>query len=57
MDEVRDEACRAARAVMCAEVSEGRLCLSCRIEVRDKTGAVVLDLPFRDAVEISGLAQ
>ena len=54
MDDVRDEAYRAAREVMCAELADGRLCLSCRIEVRDETGAVVLDLPFREAVTITG---
>lgn len=57
LDDVREEACRAAREVMCAEVAEGRLCLSCRIEVKDEAGAVVLDLPFREAVTITGLGE
>lgn len=55
LDAVRDEAVRAAREVMCAEVSEGALCLSCRIDVRDSTGAVVLSVLFRDALTVTGM--
>lgn len=55
IDEVRAEARRAARAVMCGEMVEGRLCLSCSIEVRDEAGNVVLSLPFREAVTVTGL--
>lgn len=55
IEEVRQEAYRAAREVMCAELAEGRLCLSCHIEVRDEGAAVVLCVPFREAVTISGL--
>lgn len=55
LEAVRAEALRSAREVMCAELNEGRLCLSCHIEVRDETGATVLTLPFKDAVTISGL--
>ena len=54
-DEVRAGAIRAAREVMCAELADGRLCLSCRIEVRDGSGAVVMSMPFREAVAITGL--
>jgi hypothetical protein len=53
--EVRDEALRAAREVMCAEVFEGSLCLSCRIDVRDDTGTVVLTLPFKEALTVTGI--
>jgi antirestriction protein ArdC len=55
LDHVRQEALRAAREVMCAEVNEGRLCLSCHIEVKDEDGAVVLLLPFAEALTITGL--
>lgn len=55
LDDARDEAVRAAREIMCSELGEGRLCLSCRIEVKDEAGAVVLTVPFKDAVTISGL--
>lgn len=51
---VRARALREARAMMAAEVSEGRLCLGCAIEVTDAAGARVLSLPFREAVTISG---
>lgn len=51
----RIEALRAARDVMCAEVSEGRLCLGCCIEVVDVTGQVVMSVPFREAITITGL--
>ena len=55
IEDVRAEACKAAREVMCAELQEGRLCLACYIEVKDEAGAVVLTVPFRDAVTITGL--
>lgn len=55
VDAARVEALRAAREVMCAEVNEGRLCLSCHLEVLDAQGAQVLFLPFREALEITGI--
>lgn len=51
----RLDAIEAARDVMAAEAKQGRLCLSCRIEVRDEEGRTVLSVPFRDAIEITGL--
>lgn len=51
----RVRAIREARAIMCAEVAEGRLCLSCRIEVQDERGEAVLAIPFKDAVTVSGI--
>jgi hypothetical protein len=50
----RDRAIREARAIICAEVTEGRLCLSCRIEVHDGDGRCVVAVPFREAVAASG---
>ncbi len=55
IDAVRREATLAARALMAAEVQEGRLCLGCCIEVRDARGEVVLTMPFRSALTISQL--
>lgn len=52
---VRAEAIRAARDVMSAEVQRGQLCLGCCIEVRDADGLVVLTLPFRETLTVSGL--
>ncbi len=45
-----------ARAIMSAEVQEGRLCLGCCIEVLDESGRRVADVPFRDAIALSGIA-
>ncbi len=55
LEAARTRALAAAREVMCAELSEGRLCLSCDISVSDEIGHVVYVLPFRDAVRITGL--
>lgn len=55
LDEARARAVIEARTIMCAEVAEGRLCLSCSIEVRDAGGLAVLDVPFREAVRVSGV--
>ena len=51
----RIEALEAARAVMCAELAEGKLCLSCHIEVQNEAGARLFVLPFKEAVSISGI--
>lgn len=48
------EAIAAARSVMSHEVAAGRLCLSCRIEVKDSAGRVVLTIPFREALTVTG---
>ena len=50
----RRAAVQSARDIMSGEIAAGRLCLGCRIEVRDTQGVTVLELPFREAVEISG---
>ena len=55
ISDARDDALRAARDIMRAEVSEGRLCLSCKIEVKDAAGTVVLTVPFREAITVTGL--
>ncbi len=55
IDAARVQAIAAARDIMCDEVSRGRLCLSCRIDVADESGAIVLVVPFKEAVTLSGL--
>lgn len=45
-----------ARAIMSAEVREGRLCLGCCIEVIDEGGRQVAQVPFRDAIALSGVS-
>lgn len=44
-----------ARAIMCAELAEGRLCLSCHIVVADATRKELLRLPFSQAVVVTGI--
>jgi hypothetical protein len=51
----RRQAVLEARHVMAAEVQAGRLCLSCRIEVVDAADRAVLTLPFKEALELTGL--
>ena len=48
-------AVQAAREIMCGELKDGRLCLSCKIEVKDTSGAILMTVPFREAVTIAGL--
>lgn len=55
-EDLRAVAVRQARGVMAGEIHEGKLCLSCCIRVVDAQHCPVLDLPFRDAVEITGLS-
>ncbi|MES2753855.1 MAG: hypothetical protein V4659_04245 [Pseudomonadota bacterium] len=55
LDEVRTKVLSAIRDVMCGEIREGRLCLSCHIDARGPDGRSVMTVPFRDAIAISGL--
>ena len=54
LEAARVAAVAGARGVMSAEIQQGRLCLGCCIDIRDSTGEVVLKVPFREAVEITG---
>ncbi|MFC3580744.1 DUF6894 family protein [Sphingomonas hylomeconis] len=47
-------AIRDARAIMCDQLGEGKLCLACLIEIVDDTGACVARVPFGDAVDVTG---
>ena len=49
-----EEAKRGAIELACAELQNGRLNLSHRIEVTDENGQVVAVVPFRDTVEVEG---
>lgn len=53
-DAARRTALKAARSVLSHEVLHGRLDLDGRIDVRDGSGGVVLQLPFSEAVEVKG---
>lgn len=55
IEEARERATVQARSIMRAEVEEGRLCMSCQIDVLDDSGALVLSLPFKEAVKLSGI--
>lgn len=55
LETAREGALKSAREIMCAEIREGRLCLSCRIDIADADGKVLLVIPFTDAVKVSGL--
>lgn len=57
IDEAREKALCDAREIMCAELKDGKLCLACRVEVLDERHVVLLEVPFADAVEISGLPE
>ena len=52
----RRTALAGARAMMCDQLTRGRLSLHHRIEVEDERGGPVLTLSFADAVEIEGAA-
>lgn len=44
-----------ARDVMRSEIEQGRLCLSCHIEIQDHLGATLRVIPFREAVSVTGV--
>jgi hypothetical protein len=54
LDSLRGLALTEAREVMAAEVKAGKLCLSCYIQVNDEQQRVVLSVPFREALDITG---
>ncbi len=51
----RELAMKSARSIMMAEVADGRLCLSCHIVIRDENRIAILEVPFREAIQLSGL--
>ena len=51
----REYAVMEAREIMGAEVSQGRLCLACHIEILDDAGILVYKLPFREALTLTGV--
>ena len=51
-DAARLQALAGARALMAEQVTRGYLVRSHWIDVLDEGGAVILHLPFRDAIEI-----
>lgn len=53
-DQAHAAALRAAREMMCSELQQGHLCLSCHIEVVEPAAERSFKVEFRDAVVISG---
>ena len=53
-EEARSQAKEDARELMAADVKAGELCLGCHIEVDDEDGVRVMDVPFREAIRVSG---
>jgi hypothetical protein len=50
-EQARREAVAGARSIMAADLLKGFVPMNQRIEVKDRSGALVLALPFADAVE------
>lgn len=48
----RVHAIRDARDVMCGDVIAGRLALDSSIDIADEAGAILLAVPFSEAVQI-----
>ena len=44
-----------ARSIMMSEVADGRLCLSCHIVVRNERREPILEVPFREAIALTGV--
>lgn len=49
----RHHAEEAARAIMCSELTDGDLCLSCHIEIEHRDSGETTIVPFRDAIRIT----
>jgi hypothetical protein len=54
MEAVRQRAVHDARSLMSADIEEGLLNIADYIEVTDAKGSVVLNLPYSEAVTITG---
>ena len=57
LDAVRARAIHDARALMAADIETGRLDLTDYVEVADEGGAVVLTLPYAEAVLVNRVKQ
>ena len=56
LQHARDAAILNARDLLAADVKAGCLSLGCKIDVADERGRVILVIPFREAVEVTGIA-
>ncbi len=55
LDAARHQATLEARSIMKAEIDEGQLCLACHIEVDDEAGQLIATVPFKEAIQLSGI--
>jgi hypothetical protein len=55
LDAARRSALHDARDIMANELYEGRMCLSCHIDIVSAQGDPLLRVPFKDAITIIGL--
>ena len=52
LDEARAAAFEIARSIMIHEISQGKLCLTCWIIIKNEEGHTVMTIPFGDAIEL-----
>lgn len=55
LEAARLQAVRGIRGLLGADIAEGSLDLSGRVVIMDEANRVVLTVPFKDVVQISGL--
>jgi hypothetical protein len=54
LDELRRSVLAGARDLMSADVKQGKLDLRYRIDAENEAGQLVLSIPFKEAVSITG---
>lgn len=52
--EAREKAIKGIRSLLSSEVANGQMNLRGRIDISDQSGKVLLSVPFKDAVTITG---
>ena len=55
LDQAKRTAMSAARGIMSAEILEGRLCISCHIEIARAGGEALAIVRFDEAVTVTGV--
>lgn len=54
--EARERAVTGIRSLLAAEAANGQINFKGRIDIADEAGAVLLSIPFTDAVTVTGLS-
>jgi hypothetical protein len=52
--EAQEKAINGIRSLLSSEVANGQMNLSGRIDISDQSGKVLLSVPFKDAVTVTG---